>query len=318
VDRRALTIHLPDTRFVRKRLRRAALRARDAARRRLLELTRAAYRPVPVVKLEYPLRPAARYGWGRPAHDGLRRWLEAREPDAAAVVDGLLDPGADVLAIPGGRDPSGVLTWDNDWWGGIDAMVQYTALRDRRPATYLEVGSGFSTRFARRAIDDHGLPTRIVSIDPQPRAEIDAYCDVLIRKPLQEVDLAILGEIRSGDVVLVDCSHTAFMSSDAVVAFLELLPALPAGVLVGIDDVFLPWDYPPSWVDRWYGEQYLLAAALLAGAAGWRIRFAGFHMTQVSDGRGRFDPLWQHIAPEMGPYATSFWMEKDLSGQTAG
>ncbi|HLI54745.1 MAG TPA: class I SAM-dependent methyltransferase [Acidimicrobiales bacterium] len=270
------------------------------------------------MRLEYPLRPAPRYGWGRPAHDGLRRWLEAREPDAAEVVKALLDPGPDVLAIPGGRGPSDTLTWDNDWWGGVDAMVQYTALRDRRPATYLEVGSGFSTRFARRTIDDHGLPTRIVSIDPEPRAEIDSLCDVLIRKPLEAVDLAILDEIRSGDVVLVDCSHTAFMNSDAVVAFLELLPALPAGVLVGIDDVFLPWDYPPSWVDRWYGEQYLLAAALLAGAAGWRVRFPGFYMTQVSEGRRRFDPLWGHIAPRMGPYATSFWMEKEISGPAGG
>ena len=47
--------------------------------------------------------------------------------------------------------------------------------------------------------------------------------------------------------------------------FLEVLPTLPAGTLVGIHDIYLPDDYPPQWNDRYYSEQYLLAAYLLAG-----------------------------------------------------
>ena len=58
------------------------------------------------------------------------------------------------------------------------------------PATFLEVGSGNSTKFARRAIEDHGLRTRIVSIDPEPWAEIDGLCDEVLRAPAEEVDLA--------------------------------------------------------------------------------------------------------------------------------
>lgn len=296
--------------WVPSRAQSVAARVKEESGPLLLGAARAAYRPRSVAAFEYPMHPAARYGWEAPPHEGLLRWLQAREADAEPVMRALADPGADLLAIPGGRDVEGRLTWDNDWWSGVDAMVQYTALRDRRPATYLEVGSGYSTRFARRAIDDHGLPTRIVSIDPQPRAEIDALCDQQIRQGLETADLSLLSDLRAGDVVLIDCSHTAFMNSDAVVAFLEVLPALPEGLLVGIDDIFLPWDYPPSWTGRWYGEQYLLAAMLLAGAPGWRIHFPGFHMTQVSSRRDSLDGLWRHIAPAMGRYATSFWMEK--------
>jgi hypothetical protein len=48
-------------------------------------------------------------------------------------------------------------------------------IASKRPKQYFEIGSGNSTKFARQAIRDHGA-TRIVSIDPSPRAEIDAIC----------------------------------------------------------------------------------------------------------------------------------------------
>ncbi len=32
-----------------------------------------------------------------------------------------------------------------------------------------------------------------------------------------------------------------------------------------VHDIFLPDDYPPEWADRYYSEQYLLAAWLLGG-----------------------------------------------------
>ena len=38
-----------------------------------------------------------------------------------------------------------------------------------------------------------------------------------------------------------------------------------AGVLVGVDDIFLPWDYPGEWAGRFYSEQYLLMTWLLGG-----------------------------------------------------
>lgn len=59
--------------------------------------------------------------------------------------------------------------------------MRCTALAAGNPATYLEVGSGNSTRFARRAITVHGLRTRIVSIDPEPRAVVDELCDEVVR-----------------------------------------------------------------------------------------------------------------------------------------
>jgi hypothetical protein len=276
-------------------------------------LVKALERTVPgrsVALFEYRLQPRARYGWDQPPHAGLLSVLSANEDIYAKTIAGLFDYEDEIRRIPRGRQPDGGLSWDNDYWGGLDAVVQYAMLCQRQPALYLEIGSGYSTMFARRAIEDHQLPTRIVSIDPHPRAEIDRLCDEVVRQPLEETDLGVFAELQPGDVLVIDGSHTAFMNSDAVVAFLDILPVIPAGVLVAIDDIFLPWDYPPTWAGRWYGEQYLLAALLLAGVPGWSVVFPAWYLTQESPRRSQLDPLWEHVMPAVGKYAMTFWMER--------
>src|SRR5690606_38556794 len=142
-----------------------------------------------------------------------------------------------------------------------------TFVRDRRPARYVEVGSGQSTKVVRRAVADGDLPTWVRSIDPQPRAEVDGLCHEVLRAPLETVDLAAaFGDLAAGDVVFFDGSHRVLPGSDCVAFFLDVLPALPAGVLVGIHDVYLPDDYPPGFFELWWSEQYVLAATLLADA----------------------------------------------------
>lgn len=61
-------------------------------------------------------------------------------------------------------------------------------IRTYRLATYLEIGSGITTCFTYRAIRDSGLSTQIVSIDPEPRANIDAICNSVIRNGLETCD----------------------------------------------------------------------------------------------------------------------------------
>ena len=56
------------------------------------------------------------------------------------------------------------------------------------------------------------------------------------------------------------------MNSDVTIVWLDILPRLRRGVTIHIHDIFLPDDYPLDWSARFYSEQYLLAASLLAGA----------------------------------------------------
>lgn len=157
--------------------------------------------------------------------------------------------------------------WDQPWLPAGDAISIYTLIVSRKPDLYLEVGSGNSTKFARRAIRDFGLKTKIVSIDPNPRSEIDGICDRVIRKPMEKVNVTeIAAMVSPGDVVFVDGSHRSFQGSDVTICFTELLPALPHGVAFGVHDINVPYDYEPSFRDFFYNEQYLLFMYLLAGA----------------------------------------------------
>jgi hypothetical protein len=259
---------------------------------------------------EYPLSLRSRWGWdGAPVLTVINELLaehSSQYEDAVAQACELAEWAATILRS---ASSPGEPCWENDWWGTVDALVQCAYLRSRDPVQYIEIGSGYSTMFARRAIRDFGLRTRITSIDPQPRAEIDGICDEVIRRPLQDVAQDVVDRLCPGDILLVDGSHTALMNSDATVLFLELLPSIPPNVMVAIDDVFLPWDYPPSWLRRGYAEQYLLAAFLLGGGSRFELRFPGWWVVERSELSTRFETLWPVVENRFGRHATSFWLE---------
>jgi hypothetical protein len=212
--------------------------------------------------------------WPVPARPNphLERLLRPSLPAARAFLEGCLPLGELFARIPcvaaaNSTDPR----WLNAFLSPLDAMSIYAAIASRRPATYLEIGSGNSTKFARRAIADLQLQTKIVSIDPHPRAEVDTICDRVMRSRLQDLEInRVTDQLSGGDVLFLDGSHRLFQNSDVAVFFMELLWSLPPGVFVGIHDIYLPFDYPQEWLDRFFSEQYVLAAILL-GDQGRRI-----------------------------------------------
>jgi hypothetical protein len=261
------------------------------------------------VHLDYPVRPRPRWGWGQPAHPALAALIESGRDGYRRVLNELLGlrealARIPVNSLPDADEPS----WTSEFLPGLDTAALYGFLALGRPRMYLEVGSGASTRVARRAARDAGLATRIVSIDPAPRAAIDRLCDEIERRPLEEVDLARFERLGPGDVVFVDGSHRCFTNSDATVFFLDVLPRLPAGILVGIHDVYLPYDYPPTWMDRFYSEQYLLAAWLLGGDRLEVVLPATF-VTLDPELSRVLDPLWaEPRLAGVGRHGGAFWV----------
>jgi hypothetical protein len=199
--------------------------------------------------------------------------------------------------------------WQNDFIPALDAATLYCFLATRKPQHYLEVGSGISTIIAARAISNFSLPTKIISVDPAPRAEIEDLCDESIRRPLEETDQSLFARLQAGDMLFVDNSHQSFTNSDVTVFFLEILPRLPAGVLVGIHDIFLPDDYPPAYAGNYYSEQYLLAAWLLGGGKGCTITLPNWFVSQDNALRQAAAPL---VAPARAAgadlHGNIFWL----------
>ena len=195
----------------------------------------------------------------------------------------------------------------NEWFPAFDAVSLYGFIATRQPRRLIEIGSGNSTLFARRAIVDHRLATRIVSIDPAPRAEVDAICDEVLRCPLEEMPLGFFEGVSDGDMVFFDGSHRALQNSDATVFFTEILPMLPVGTLVGVHDIALPFDYPAAWLNRWYSEQYLLACWLLGGEH-LRVELPVGYASHSPSLHATLRPLWDDPAlAGAGTYGGAFW-----------
>ncbi|RYD03782.1 hypothetical protein N752_18720 [Desulforamulus aquiferis] len=88
------------------------------------------------------------------------------------------------------------------------------------------------------------------------------------------------------------------MNSDVSVVFLDILPYLPTGVLVHFHDIFLPYDYPPEWGARYYSEQYLLAAYLLAQGNKCEIVMPNAFISNDKELSGEVLPLWESATME--------------------
>ena len=261
---------------------------------------------VPMV-LDYPVSPRQRYDLAHP-HPRLHEIIAAGSAAYADRLATFLELAPDLLRIPrsvplGHAEPS----WQNPYQPPLDAVALYCFVAQTNPRLYLEVGSGYSTSFVRRAISDHHLRTRISSIDPHPRAEIDALCDTVIRSPLETCDLRVFDELREGDLLFIDSSHRCYMDSDVTALFLEVLPKLPPGILVQLHDIFLPYDYPQDWIERYYAEQYLLACYLLSGYPKFEIVLPNFFVTNEPRLSGVLAPLWAEMK-DVGAHGYGFWM----------
>ncbi|MEI7924583.1 MAG: class I SAM-dependent methyltransferase [Chloroflexota bacterium] len=183
-------------------------------------------------------------------------------------------------------------------------------LEQHRPPHYVEVGSGYSTLWARAAIRLLGLPTEITSIDPEPRSEVDAVCDHVIRVRFESTPIERFKALRAGDILFIDGSHRALPNSHVVTFFMDVLPELQPGVIVHIHDIFLPSDYPPEWERLYYSEQYLLAVYLLAAEDRVSVLFPSAFATRSPLTSGAVTALFEALrtpAEALLRLGGSFW-----------
>ena len=264
------------------------------------------------IYLDYPIFPAPRYGWEKPPHSALNEAINAHRSTYGEWIRQLSGVAGGLEKIPlHAPKHSPTAHWMNDWVMGLDAATLYAFPCLFGSRVYLEIGSGNSTKFVRQSILDNQLSTRIVSIDPHPRAEIDRICDEVVRQPLEHVDLSLFDALEAGDILMVDNSHRCFQNSDVTAVFLDILPRIKSGVAIYIDDIFLPYDYPPDWVNRYYSEQYLLAVQLLAdNARRYEILFPGYFATMDPSLKALADGFWTSIGrPEMhSVISNGFWL----------
>jgi hypothetical protein len=203
----------------------------------------------------------------------------------------------------------GMYSFSNDYFTSPDAEVAYALVRLLHPKRIIEVGSGNSTHLFREAITDGSLETKLVSIDPSPRREVESVADQVIRRRLEDVPSSELQDVlQPDDILFIDSSHEIRSGNDVVSLFLNVVPKLHSGVVIHVHDIFLPFDYPREWVIQntlnvnWT-EQYLVQA-LLQGSDQFEVLWPG-HFLQTT--LPRFSDYFHH---EPEGIATSLWLRK--------
>ena len=264
------------------------------------------------VFIRYPVYPAPRYGYhGNEPHFQLYQIMNKHRDMYSVQLENCKKYEDYLLRIRTTEaDDAEEPYWGNPWFSGLDAVTLYTFIASRKPKIYLEIGSGNSTKFARKAIQDHNLNTKIISVDIHPRAEIDALSDEIIRQPLEETDLILFDRLTKDDILFFDGSHRCFMNSDVTVFFLEVLPRLPSDILIHIHDIYLPYDYPPERALHYESEQYLVAAMLLGECTKYEIVLPNKFLISDESLISTLDGLWKSTRSKIAKEGASFWVRK--------
>jgi hypothetical protein len=160
--------------------------------------------------------------------------------------------------------------YDNDQYSFGDADALYSMIRTTKPARVFEIGSGNSTRVVVKAIranqaEDPAYQCRHLCVEPYEMPWLERLGPEILRKRVEDVPLALFGELQAGDILFVDSSHVIRPFGDVLTEFQSVIPKLASGVLVHVHDIFTPRDYPENWLRRerrLWNEQYLLEVML--------------------------------------------------------
>jgi hypothetical protein len=195
--------------------------------------------------------------------------------------------------------------YSNDQFPALDAEFLHTMLCHLSPKTMIEVGSGFSsliTAHVNQKILKGALD--FICIEPYPRKFLTngvPGINKLIQKKVEDVELEFFDRLHAGDILFIDSSHVNYL-------FFEVIPRLRKGVYVHIHDIFLPDEYPKTWVldqGRNWNEQYLLRAFLQYNTE-WEIVWAANFMgTRHTGAVQKVFPRY----PDVGG-GGSFWIRK--------
>jgi hypothetical protein len=207
-----------------------------------------------------------------------------------------------------GRDYRAEGLIHNSYFPTPDAELYGAIIAQYRPTRIIEIGSGYSTVIAHRAIRYFGIACEVHVIDPEPRRDVSNYASEIESKPVQQSSLRnsrISNNERT--IVFIDSSHVTKLGGDIPFLFCQILPNLPVGVLVHVHDIFTPFDYPSNYGYRFYTEQYVLQA-LLANSSKFSVLFSAHAMS-----RQHPSEMQVVFGPQVGRdplfFGASFWMD---------
>ncbi len=262
--------------------------------------------------MEYKVDFKPRYGYGKPAHSLLYEIINKNRSLYIDILHEAVKNQEIFQRIKTMKEEKDDIkpVYNNGYLPGLDIIGIYTIIQKFKPNTYVEIGSGNSTKVAYQSVSDHNLKTEIISIDPKPRAEIGKLANKIIRDAFENIDVDFLFSLKENDVLFIDNSHRILPNSDSTVFYLEVIPRLAKGVIVHIHDIYLPYDYPQFMCDRFYSEQYGLAMYLMANSHKYHTIMPNFFISEDKDLSSILNPVWNHPhLINVERHGCSFWLK---------
>ena len=210
-------------------------------------------------------------------------------------------------------------------FGAIESQVLHCFIRANAPHLIVEIGSGVSTACMVHASELNRLEgknsSRIICVEPNPRKAFSKVDNIHhLQQPCQTVPHSTFEELKSGDLLFIDSSHSVAVGSDVIRIYLDIIPRLAPGVFVHIHDIFLPYLYQRSVLSNYFGwQETSLLLALLTNNTHLKILtcLSALHydrteklVSLLSDYKPRdgFEGLDRSSSPE-GHFPASLWLQ---------
>jgi predicted O-methyltransferase YrrM len=163
-------------------------------------------------------------------------------------------------------------------FGSGDAEYWYQLIRSVQPRRIIEVGGGYSTLMAIKAVrknreDNPSYSCRHICIEPYEQLWLENTGVPITRRKVEDLPLKFFSELQQNDLLFIDSSHIIRPQGDVTFEFLEVLPVLNKGVIVHIHDIYSPKNYLGRFLEEsvlFWNEQYLLEAFLTHNDC-WKI-----------------------------------------------
>lgn len=159
--------------------------------------------------------------------------------------------------------------FDNATYLSGDAEYLYNIIRYKKPGKIIEIGSGFSTMMAQKAInmnkvENNHYTCSHICIEPYEMPWLEKTGVEVLRKRVEEFPVSFFQQLAENDILFIDSSHIIRPQGDVLYEYLHILPSLKPGVIIHVHDIFSPKDYLNDWVNSriLWNEQYLLEAYL--------------------------------------------------------
>jgi hypothetical protein len=172
----------------------------------------------------------------------------------------------------------------NHYFNLGEAYIYSAFIAELNPQLIIEVGTGYSSACALDTVEQLGLATELVFVDPNPERLLQLISPEdhkrvnIVQSGVQEVSLLLFDRLGACDVLFLDTTHVCKTGSDVAHELFKILPRLRPGVIIHFHDIFDCWEYPERWIaeNRSWNEIYALRAFLMFNQAFEVIYFNDF------------------------------------------